>query len=71
MSEKNKMCKITVEIDMVLEGDSTPMQAEDSIIEWIDRMMLYQIGYNEVADKKRPYVFDYDIIRSAGKKESE
>ncbi len=61
MSEKKKMCKIIVEIDMVLEGDSTPIQAEDSIVDWIDRMMLYQIGYNEVVDKKRPYVFDYDV----------
>lgn len=57
------ICKFMVEIEMALEGDSTPDQAEDSIIDWIDRMMLYQIGYNEVADKKRPYVFDYDIRR--------
>lgn len=67
------ICRFTVEIEMALEGDSTPMQAEDSIVDWIDRMMLYQIGYNEVMemDKKRPYVFDYDIYRSARKKESE
>lgn len=62
-NEQKKMCKITVEIEMVLEGDSTPDQAEDSIIDWMDKMMLYQIGYNEVADTKRPYVFDYDIRR--------
>ena len=66
-----RICRFTVEIEMKLEGDSTPMQAEDSIIEWIDRMMLYQIGYNVVADTKRPYVFDYDVFRSARKKESE
>ena len=65
------ICRFTVEIEMALEGNSTPIQAENSIIEWIDRMMLYQIGYNEVADTKRPYVFDYDIYRSARKKESE
>ena len=59
------ICVFTVVIDMALEGDSTPDQAEDSIIEWIDRMMLYQIGYNEVADTKRPYVFDYDIRRES------
>ena len=65
------ICRFTVEIEMALEGDSTPMQAENSIIDWMDRMMLYQIGYNEVADTKRPYVFDYDIYRPARKKESE
>lgn len=65
------ICRFTVEIEMALEGDSTPMQAEDSIIDWMDRMMLYQIGFNEVADKKRPYVFDYDIYRSARKKEGD
>lgn len=57
------ICKIVVEIEMALEGDSTSIQAENSIIDWIDRLMLYQIGYNAVADKKRPYVFDYDIRR--------
>lgn len=57
-------CTLIVKIEMVLEGDSTPIQAEDSVCDWIDRMMLYQIGYNEVADKKRPRVFDYDIHRT-------
>lgn len=57
------ICRFMVEIEMKLEGDSTPIQAEDSIIDWMDRMMLYQIGFNEVADRKRPYVFDYDIKR--------
>ena len=65
------ICRFTVEIEMVLEGDSTPIQAENSISDWMDRMMLYQIGYNEVADDKRPYVFDYDIFRSSRKKGSE
>ena len=56
-------CTFIVMIEMVLDGDSTPIQAEDGICDWLDRMMLYQIGYNEVADKKRPRVFDYDIRR--------
>lgn len=57
----DKMCKVIVEIEMVLDGESTVIQAEDIVIDWMDRMMLYSIGHNEVCDHKRPRVFDYDV----------
>ena len=59
----DKMCKVIVEIEMVLDGESTVTQAEDMVVDWMDRMMLYSIGHNEVIDHKRPRVFDYDIRR--------
>ena len=59
----DKMCKVIVEIEMVLDGESTVTQAEDMVVDWMDRMMLYSIGHNEVIDHKCPRVFDYDIRR--------
>ena len=54
----DKMCKVIVEIEMVLDGESTVTQAEDMVVDWMDRMMLYSIGHNEVIDHKRPRVFE-------------
>ena len=58
-----KPYKLNLELEILCEGNSTISDAEDDLVKWIDMLMLYQIGYNEVADTKRARIFDYDIRR--------
>lgn len=61
MMVETKLHKLNLELEILCEGDSTISDAEDDLVRWIDMLMLYQIGYNEVADRKRARIFDYDI----------
>lgn len=63
MMADNGLYKLNVELEILCEGNSTISDAEDDLVKWIDMLMLYQIGYNEVADRKRARIFDYDIRR--------
>lgn len=61
MMAETKLHKLNLELEILCEGNSTITDAEDDLVRWIDMLMLYQIGYNEVADRKRARIFDYDI----------
>lgn len=61
MMAETKLHKLNLELEILCEGDSTISDAEDDLVRWIDMLMLYQIGYNEVADRKSARIFDYDI----------
>lgn len=63
MMDDNELYKLNLELEILCEGNSTISDAEDDLVKWIDMLMLYQIGYNEVADRKRARIFDYDIRR--------
>lgn len=56
-----RLYNLNLKLEILCEGDSTIIDAEDDLVKWIDMLMLYQIGYNEVADRKRARIFDYDI----------
>lgn len=61
MMAETKLHKLNLELEILCEGNSTISDAEDDLVRWIDMLMLYQIGYNEIADRKRARIFDYDI----------
>ena len=60
MSE-DKCYRMTIIVDYVCEGESTTEQAEEDICDCLDKLMLYQIGHNEVTDRKRPRIYDYTV----------